>query len=176
MSQMNPNFWWLYTLMYPLGGLADDDAYIGTFDWLNPNDEAAMRGLIREHFVTSANTMHPRIRERVLLTYRYFLSKPYDDWGDLFDSNLFPFEHPDDPRDFFLWLFQECFPTEAWLLPNWETYELKVDIDEPHRLDSEIYLSATGDRVNIATDGIDGNRRDLPTHPGSAQTPPPKLS
>lgn len=141
MSRNHPNFWWLYTLMSPLGGRADDDAYIDLFQSLNSNDEAAMREMIRERFVPSAKSFHPRIRDRVLLTYRYYLTRPYEGWGELFDSNLLPFEHPNDARSFFLWLFQECFPGEEWLLPHWESYERKDDIDEPYRLRMEITMN-----------------------------------
>ena len=41
-----------------------------------------------------------------------------------------PFDHPNDPRDFFLWIWEEWFPDENYSLDDLHSYEVVSDLDE----------------------------------------------
>jgi hypothetical protein len=134
MRTVNPYF--LHTLLEPITGLADDDDAVANYSSLNPNDEHSVREIIRELIVPHAKTLSEPVRERVKLAYRYYLSKQDSQFGRVFDSNLPPFDSPDDPRMFFIWMWEECFPGEAYELPQLDTYTERPDINEPLRLTS----------------------------------------
>jgi hypothetical protein len=134
---VNPYF--LHESLAPWTGLADDDEVWPQYREFDSNDEAAMRREIRDQIVPHLSGLPPAILERVRLAYRYYLSceRPGLRFDRVFDSLLPPFDAPRNPRDLFLWIWQECFPDEDYHLPDWSEYEEKPDIAEPLRLVSE---------------------------------------
>ena len=132
MKMVNPYF--LHTLLEPITGLADDDSSVQAYAELNPNDESQMRALIREVIVPHAFSLSGSMTERVKLAYRFYLSKPDANFERVFYSNLPPFDAPNDPRQFFLWIWDECFSGEDFRLANPEDYIENPDANEPLRL------------------------------------------
>jgi hypothetical protein len=137
MNTVNPYF--LHTLLEPITGLADDDDAVIQYRSLDPNDEGSVRQVIRELIVPHARSMPDKLCERVKLAYRYYLSKELSAENDVrfdrvFDSILPPFDAPDDPRQFFIWIWEECFPGESYGLADLENYTENPDINEPMRI------------------------------------------
>jgi hypothetical protein len=105
-------------LLGPLAGGADDDDDSERYASLDPNDEAAVRAVIRD-----------RIKPEITLSLdgdgmavckeslAYFLAKDGFNFGELYDGLLMPFDHPRDPRCLFLWLWEELFG-EAYRPPD----------------------------------------------------------
>ena len=131
MNSVNPYF--LHTLVEPFTGLADDDDAVRAYVDLDPNDEPMVRAIIRKTIVPHAASLSVDAVERVKLSYRYYLSKPDSDFDRVFYSNLPPFNAPDDPRKLFLWIWEECFPGQDFLLPSLDQYFENRDIEEPMR-------------------------------------------
>jgi hypothetical protein len=131
MPKITVNSEWLDALLDPLAGGADDDAEVLHFQSFDPNDEAAVRAVIRERLVPYFRRMNAESVERIELTYRYYLQKPNYPWEHILPGLLIPFEAPRNPRDFFVWLLDECFPNHDWTLSDPDSYEEVRDIDEP---------------------------------------------
>jgi hypothetical protein len=132
MKSVNPYF--LHTLLEPITGLADDDGAVARYASLDPNDERSVRKVIRELILPHANSLKEAVRKEVRLAYRFYLSKPEANWGRVFDSNLPPFNAPNDPRLFFIWVWEECFLGESYDLADWDSYSENPDINGPLRL------------------------------------------
>lgn len=113
-------------------GLADDDDAYEIYRDLDPNDEAAVRGVIRELVVPDVQKWPKHFRERVKLSCQYFLSTEHPDklFRGLFEGSMPPFDAPDDARSIFIWAWNECFPGESYVLANPEDYTEVFDVDE----------------------------------------------
>lgn len=131
MKSVNPYF--LHTLLEPITGLADDDDAVTQYAGIDPNDPQSVRSVIRDLIVPHAHSLSERCRHKVKLAYRYYLTKPDSHFGRVYNSNLPPFSAPDDPRLFFLWVWDECFPGESYQLSDFESYSETPDINEPLR-------------------------------------------
>lgn len=131
MKSVNPYF--LRELLTPLTGLADDDLAVESFRDLAPNDTEGVCAVIRRFLVPHYERLSPTARDKAKLALGYYLSKPRTDFSRVFNSCLLPFPPPDDARLFFLWLWQELFPSESYELSNSETFREVPDIHEPNR-------------------------------------------
>lgn len=128
------NPWWLSVPLDPLGGLADGDEDVQLpFAHIDPNNESEMRGVIRKHFIPYLRRIDTESISRLKQAYRYYLSSENIPWGGVFDSMLLPFDHPDNPREFFLWIWEECFPGEEWRIDDLDRYSVNRDIEEPNK-------------------------------------------
>ena len=131
MPKISVNSLWIDSLLDPLIGGADDDDEVLHFRSLDPNDEAAVRAVIRERLVPYFRRMNAESVERIERAYRYYLHQPNFPWDHMFPGLLIPFLPPRNPKDFFVWLLDECFPTHDWSLNDPDSYEEVRDIDEP---------------------------------------------
>jgi hypothetical protein len=128
---INPH--WLHVLLYPLAGLADVDEAVIEYRSFDPNEEEAVRRIIREQIVPYFARVDAESVSKIKQAYRYYLSKGDSRWDRVYDSMLLPFDHPDLPRDFFLWIWQECFPNEDWQITDLSQFEIEADVEEPLR-------------------------------------------
>jgi hypothetical protein len=128
------NPWFLTTLLDPLLGLADVDEVVEEYRSFDPNDEAAARTLIASSIVPYLRQFTDDSVARLKLTVRYYLSSPgFERWGTLFDSVMPPFDHPREPRDFFLWIWDEWFPGEDYRLGDLSQFEIVSDLNQCNR-------------------------------------------
>jgi len=132
MNTVNPYL--LHTLLEPITGLADDDASVQAFAKLDSNDESEMRAIIRNMIVPHALSLSRDAMKRVKLAYQFYLSKPDSNFERVFYSNLPPFDAPDDPRQFFLWIWDECFVGEDFRLADLSKYIENPDINESMKI------------------------------------------
>lgn len=130
-ATVNP--WYLHVLMDPLAGLADNDDAVLKYRSLDPNSEVAVRLVIRELICPYLTGINALCLSRVKLAMRYFSATPNFPWDRLYESDLPPFDPPDDPRDFFVWVWNECFPGESIAIDNLDDYEVVRDLDEVNR-------------------------------------------
>jgi hypothetical protein len=128
MIRVNPYF--LHTSLEPLSGLADDDEAVTQFRDLDPNNEQEVRSLIRRMILPHLLTLSPRNLERIKLAYQYYLSKTESNFERVFYSVLPPFDAPDEPRNFFLWVWKEWFPTEDFQINFLDRFDEQADLNE----------------------------------------------
>jgi hypothetical protein len=112
MKTVNPFF--LTDLIGALAGLGDNDQLVFEYSSMDPNDEEAVRSVVRALIVPEAREMSDRRRERVRTAYQYYLTKGDIDFNRKFESILPPFDPPDDARQFFMRTWEECFPGEQY--------------------------------------------------------------
>lgn len=100
---------------------------------LDYNDATTMRQLISELCVPYFNRASENFRTHVKESLRWMLSGGYEReypeaernaFEDLFYSDqencISP---PDNPRDFYIWLWEELFNGEPWQIGDWSQYE-----------------------------------------------------
>jgi hypothetical protein len=132
MKTVNPYF--LDVPLTPIIGGADIDELTAEYGSLDPNDETAVRQLIRDLVVPFWATLGPQIRDRVQLAYCYYLSRPETDFAKVFRSIVAPFRTPSESRLFFLWVWEECCPGDDYRLSSFDDIVVKSDINEPTEL------------------------------------------
>jgi hypothetical protein len=132
MKTVNPQF--IADLLGPLGGGADDDEETEKYLPVDPNDEAAMRAIIREELVPEYPRLRPEFQRQAKLALAWALSFNRPRLRRSFNSMLLPFDHPDDPALFFEWLWDELFPGEDYHLSNPDEYLLDDDFEGPTKL------------------------------------------
>lgn len=134
MKTVNPHL--MGCIFNPFAGLADDDDAVEKYRDLNPNDQNAVREVIRELSVPYVQNLRERVKIRVKLSCQYFLSTEQPDrlFRGLFEGSLPPFDAPDDARSIFIWAWNECFPGESYVLANPKDYTEVFDVDETWRV------------------------------------------
>lgn len=100
---------------------------------LNPNDEQMMRNFLRKRTVPCYQATGESFRTHVKESLRWMLSGGYErehpeaqrsSFEDLFASDQEScIEPPDNPRDFYVWLWEELFGNEPWQIEDWSKYE-----------------------------------------------------
>jgi len=133
MKTVNPHL--MGCIFNPFSGLADDDDAVEKYWDLDPNDEAAVRIVIRELSVPYVQQLRENVKTRIKLSCQYFLSteQPAELFRGLFEGRLPPFYAPNEPRSIFIWAWNECFPGESYILANPEDYTEVFDVDETWR-------------------------------------------
>ena len=128
------NPWWLSVPLNPLAGLADgDNEEQVQFAHLDPNNEIEMRTVIIRHIVPYVRRIDVESVSKMKRAYMYYLSSEYFPWGGEFDSCLLPFDHPDNARSFFLWIWEECFPGVEWRIDELHQFSVNSNIEEPYK-------------------------------------------
>ncbi len=130
------NPWWLAVPLYPLAGLGDygSEEELLPFEILDTNNENVMRELIRNHFVPYVHRIDADSISKLKRAYQYYLSQEKFRWESaVFDTLYMPFECPRNARSFFLWIWEECFPSEEWLIREFRRFFVDENLDEPNR-------------------------------------------
>ncbi|GBF50443.1 hypothetical protein LPTSP4_19680 [Leptospira ryugenii] len=111
-------------LEFTLGGL---QALMDTFDDLYPNfnvnDEVAVRKLFQAELASADYAINNQTNVYISNSFRYFLTKDNLDFSDVFDHcSYLPFQKPENPRKFFICMFEEMFPGTSWKMENTGNY------------------------------------------------------
>ncbi len=85
-------------LLLPLAGLADDDDAVEKYRHVDPNDETAMRAVIRNLIVPRIRLLTDDSVGKLRQTFSFYLSSPEYRWADLFYSMMPPFDAPNDAK------------------------------------------------------------------------------
>lgn len=131
MKLVNPYF--LNDLMSPITGLADDDEAVSYYNSLNISSEEQYRSIIREVFIEYFSSLDKQKKDKTKTALSFYLSKQDSDFERVFESCLPPFDPPTDVRDFFVWLWEELFKGESYIISDMESYKIVPDIHEPNR-------------------------------------------
>jgi hypothetical protein len=120
-------------LLNPVTGTADIDEEIFRFRDFDSNDEASAKEIIKKLLLPTFETASMQYKVASKLSLAYFLSNENFDFGDLYDSCLIAFDHPANPRNFFLWIWQIFFPTEEYQNVSNKDYTEIDDAQEPYK-------------------------------------------
>ena len=127
MIEVNP--YYLHAMLGPFAGLADDDEAVIKYGAINPNDEYEIKNLIRTSLKPNFKCFNEQSQQLSKQTLQYYLSKPTYNFERVFDSLLPPFDHPDEARNFFLWVWDELFPEENYRVKDITAYVEIIDIN-----------------------------------------------
>jgi hypothetical protein len=99
----------VHELTGPFAGGADDgnDPHLG----MKPEEELVKRA-IRQRVKPYFDAQRERDRTEVRAAFKAALEDSASDWERLWYSELPPFECPKNPRDLFVWMWEELFPEE----------------------------------------------------------------
>jgi hypothetical protein len=111
-------------VLLPLGGLADDDA--SELHAIDSSDEAQVRAMIRTHIRPQFEAFPDYFQFAIKLSLSYFLTSTHDlsTFERPLDSLLASELNTPNPKDFYLWLWQELVPGEPSELPDIERYRV----------------------------------------------------
>lgn len=125
------NLYMLNDILNPLGGSADVDEKSYLYENLDNNDEAAVKEVISKEIGSYYKTTSLAYRDSLKRSLAYFLITKKIDFGRLYDSCLIAFDHPKNPRDFFLWIWETLFPDEPYDGMDVGEYTEVDDVSEP---------------------------------------------
>jgi len=131
MKIANPFF--LHDLLSPITGLADDDEVVSFYNKMGVISEDQYRKIIKNNFIDYYNSLMCDKQQKIKTALSYYLSKPDFDFGRVFDSCLPPFDPPANVRYFFVWIWEELFKEDNYLISDIESYKIVPDIHEPNR-------------------------------------------
>ncbi|MGH9149890.1 MAG: hypothetical protein ACRD0F_06060 [Acidimicrobiales bacterium] len=107
---VNPSF--VDALLGPITGGADIDTRTERHRGLDPDDEAAVRAVIRNDLVPYYRRWDATSQVAGRLALAWCLSWRPERLTDAFEGSLPPFNAPAEPAQFFEWLWDELFPGE----------------------------------------------------------------
>jgi hypothetical protein len=131
MHTVNPYF--LNDLMSPITGLGEDDEAVSFYGEMGIISEDQYRKIINEKFVDYYKSLDKDKQQKLKIALSYYLSKPDSDFERVFESCLPPFDPPANARDFFVWIWEELFKQESYMISDLKSYKVVPDIHEPNR-------------------------------------------
>ncbi len=124
-TTVNP--WYASALLDPVTGLADDDEAMEHYRYLDPNDEAQVREVIRRELVPYYRRWDPASQQMGKLALSWALAFRRDWLGRVYEDSLPAFDSPDEPALFFEWLWAELFGDEDFRLGDPGDYLVRDD-------------------------------------------------
>jgi hypothetical protein len=128
MKQVNPYL--VENLLSPFGGTADIDTEIIKYANVDNNNEELVKQIITQNIKPYYESRSDLYKEAAKRSLRYYLTTNRINYGDIYDNCLIAFDHPDEPRDFFLWIWEVLFPGEEFLIHDEENYIEIIDLNE----------------------------------------------
>ena len=103
-----------------------------TYGDTNPNDENAVKEVIRKEIIPDNTQELSKSQNKIKLTLQYALSLPPErvQWESLF-GGMPAFDPPDDARLAFLWVWEEWFPGEDYHIDIYNDVDVR---DNPSML------------------------------------------
>jgi hypothetical protein len=131
------NSMFLGMFFYPCTGMADyvdmnhEEAYLLDID---PNNKSEVVDVIQSIFIPYyKSNFSTEELSRMKNALQYYLATNNIDFSLEFNSHLLPFDHPQNAKDFFLWLWETCFPNEHYELSSSDEYIVVTDTWEDYK-------------------------------------------
>jgi hypothetical protein len=122
------NGYLLGSLLGPFAGMSDeerDEAY----KRIEPNDEDAVKRLISTTLKPNFDRQDDQSQAVLRENLSYFLTAGSDFWRAIYEMYMPPIDPPDDPRQFFVWLWEVLFPGEDYVMGELSDVKVVNDID-----------------------------------------------
>jgi hypothetical protein len=127
------NEYMVRSLLGPLGGTSDrDDSECFQLSNVDGNSELQVKEIIKKYILPFYFSASEKYKMATKQSLSYFLTTNKMDYGYHYDSYLIAFDHPTDPRDFFLWVWETLFLEEEYHIENISAYCEVEDINEPY--------------------------------------------
>lgn len=117
--------------LHPLSGGADSDSQYELYKNVDVNDENQIKKIISETIKPEFDSKPLEFKEIAKRTLSYYLTTDKIEFGGVYDSNLIAFDHPDNPKNFFIWIWEVLFGNESYRMEDWQNYIEVNDYDEP---------------------------------------------
>lgn len=135
MTMKTINLCFVSVLQKPWAGLGDcdgDEPYLEPFRDLDTDNEQQMRAMIRQLVVPEISQLNDEARRRVkeALAYSLSVSNGAFNFERFMQSDLPPFRVPTQPRRYFEWCWQECFPGEAYQIADADSWKPVYNANE----------------------------------------------
>lgn len=124
------NWYIINDLLNPLGGTADIDEKICQYKNIDKNNEEEVKEIIAAEIKPYYNESSEAYKISAKRSLSYFLTTNRINFGQLYDSCLIAFDHPDDSRLFFLWIWEILFPREHYHMHDIQNITEIEDINE----------------------------------------------
>lgn len=124
------NWYIINDLLNPLGGSGDLDEKIYQYQNVNKNNKVEIKKIITDEIKPYYEESSEAYKISAKRSLSYFLTTNRLNFGRLYDSCLIAFDHPDDARLFFLWIWEILFPNEDYYMENTQNITEIEDIDE----------------------------------------------
>ena len=116
----------LYIVGHLIGALAMlhlADEEVDELCGIDANNEAKVKELFRRFLVPEFESFEPKNKQRLKEALKYLLCFGNDDLFQLVTNmNEPPFEFPDPPIKYFIWLWEELFDDESYKIENINQY------------------------------------------------------
>ena len=148
------NTCFIFLPLDPFARLADDDEAAALYDHVCPDDVEFFRALIRSEVCPYLARLTSSEQEGLRLAMRYCLtSTEYTDsvFRAVFESSMIPLPLPEHPRDFFLWVWEECFPGEPYFLEDIRDFQVNKNFDEVSRARPNSRLGETASLSGVSS-------------------------
>lgn len=116
MKKIKINRSFLLAFIAPITGQADVDEIVDYYMANPPKTEEDYRKIIREQLVSEFNEEYEITKEKAKLVLSYYLTFGGIDFERAFYSYLPPFELEVDARDFYVWIWEEIYGEESYIL------------------------------------------------------------
>lgn len=107
-----------------LTGRADIDKEVTKYSSTNPDNEHQIKQIISERLKPAVEKYPAQFQMQMQNALSYSLTTNAIEFGSLYDSQLLPFDHPTDPRLFFVWLWEVFYENQSYLIPNSTDYNV----------------------------------------------------
>lgn len=116
-----------------IGGTADfDDDRTEMLSKIDGNNEKVVKSIILSEIKPYYESRNDAYKASAKRSLSYFLTTNTINFGRIYDSCLIAFDHPTDPKLFFLWVWEILFPNESYVIEDIEQYIEIDDINEPN--------------------------------------------
>jgi hypothetical protein len=118
-------------ILGPIGGTADYDQGWEKYKNVNGNDEETIKKILQQEILPYYESRSNKFKEQFKWTLSFYLTTGTIDFEDEFDACLIAFDPPDDPKLFFIWLWELLFPDEGYMVENLDDYKEEYSIQPP---------------------------------------------
>lgn len=131
MKSVNP--YYVEELLGPLIGMGDDDEMVYSYMNLDTDSEQEIKAIISDLLMPNFFKFSKEKQEGCKRSLSYYLTTEKINFGNIYESCMLPFDHPHDPKLFFIWLWEVLFEDENFIMENPSQFVEKKDIYEPNR-------------------------------------------
>ena len=124
-----------------LGQCDVGDECMAPFVGLDGNDRHQMRTMIRNVVLPEFRKLSDETKAHAKEALAFCLSRPAGKFSfdRLLRSDCPPFRIPDEPRNYFLWCWQECFPGESYQKEFGDQIKVVDDVNAAQGIDFTTY-------------------------------------
>jgi hypothetical protein len=120
------NAYLVEALLGPFGAMSDEELSDAR-KWINPNESVSVKGLIANVLKPEFDRYDKNSQRLIRDNLSYFLTVGFDHWKSLYEMSMPPIDASDDPRQFFVWLWEVLFPGEDHVMSDLSNVKVTND-------------------------------------------------